>query len=400
MTKATVRELINLKGARVFLRADLNVPQDDNGNITDQTRITASLNTLRYLLDKGARVIMASHLGRPKGRDEKYTLKPVFERIQELLPDVKMFFANDVLGKDVKAQISRLKDGQMLLLENVRFYKEEEENNLEFAKKLSEYADYYVNDAFGAAHRAHASTEGITRYLPAVAGFLMETEVKILGEAIRSPQRPLTVIIGGKKIADKASVISGLLGVADNILIGGGMSYTFAKSQGGEIGNSIVNENLLDYAKEVMATSKSKGTNLVLPIDSVVADKFGPDAHTNIVPTNKIPNGWEGFDIGPKTIEEFKKIIKKSKTVIWSGPMGVFEFDIFANGTREVAKVIVESEAVSIIGGGDSASAVVKFGFADKVTHISTGGSASLEMIEGKKLPGIEAILGIEAKIK
>lgn len=399
MQKATVRELTNLKGKRIFLRADLNVPQDDQGKITSDKRIKASLDTIKYLLDKEARVILSSHLGRPKGRDEKLTLKPVFERLGELLPQTKIYFAKDCIGKEVEKQVEGLKNGELLLLENLRYYKEEEANDPEFAKKLGLLADYYVNDAFGAAHRAHASTEGITRYMPAVSGFLMEKEIKILGEAINNPKRPLTVILGGKKLADKIGVIDGVLKVANNIVIGGGMSYTFAKAFGGQIGNSICDDNLLEYCRKVTEEAKKRDVNLVLPIDSVVADDYSNDAHTMIVPTHEIPNGWEGLDIGPRTIEEFKKVIMQSGTVIWGGPLGVFEFDKFSNGMREIAHAVIDSGAVGILGGGDTASAAKKLGLADKFMHISTGGGATLEFLEGKKLPGVEALLDINAKI-
>lgn len=387
MNKATVRELVNLKGKRVFLRSDLNVPQDKAGNITDDSRIRESLDTIKFLLDKGAKVILCSHLGRPKGEDESLSLKPVFDRLVELLPGYKLDF-------------KKAKDGQLLLLENIRFKKGEEKNCPELAKELAGMADYFVNDAFGAAHRAHASTEGIAKFLPAVAGFLMEREIKFLGEAISSPRRPLTLILGGKKIADKIGVINGMLERADNILIGGGMSYTFAAAFGGEIGNSIVNPDMFDYCRNIMVEAKKRGVNIVYALDSVCGDKFGDDAHTMVVDTDKIPKGWEGFDIGPKTIEKFKEIISKSCTVIWAGPLGVFEFEKFATGMKEIASAVIESGAVTIIGGGDSAAAVYKLGIGDKFTHISTGGGASVEFLEGKTLPGIEALLGRDVVIK
>ena len=399
MKKATVRELENLKGKKVFLRCDLNVPQNDDGSIADETRIVASLGTIRFLLDRGARVIAASHFGRPKNKDE-FSLKVVFDRLVQLLEGYKLKFAPDCVGKEVEKMANNLKDGQLLLLENLRWYKEETANDADFAKKLSVLADYYVNDAFGAAHRAHASTHGITSYLPAVAGLLMEKEIKILGEAISNPRRPLTIVMGGKKVSDKIGVINGLLPVANNILVGGGMSYTFAKAHGGQIGNSLLDEGSLDYCRQLVKDAKARGVNLVLPSDSVVADRFSPDAHTMITPTGEIPNGWEGLDIGPKTVEDFKKYIAKSGTVIWNGPVGVSEFDRFANGTREIAHAIVSSGAVSIIGGGDAAAAVNSLGLADKFTHISTGGGASLEFLEGKVLPGVEALLDRDVKIK
>ena len=402
MEKATVREIGEIvKGKRVFLRADLNVPFNDDGTIADDKRIQASMATLRYLLDKGARVVMCSHLGRPKSKgDKQYSLAPVFARIQEILPDVKMKFASDSKGPEVEAQVAKLKEGEMLLLENIRFYKEETANDSKFAKELSNLADYYVNDAFGAAHRAHASTEGITKYIPAVAGFLMEKEIKILGEAIGNPRKPLLVIIGGKKVDTKIGVFTGLLDIAQTILIGGGMTYTFVKANGGQIGNSILDEPSIDFCREVQVKAKEKGVKIVLPHDSVCADRLSNDAHIQIYPSNQIPDGWEGFDIGPKTIEEFKKHIVKAGTVIWVGPVGVSEVEAFANGTKEIAQAVLDSGAVAIIGGGDSASAITRLGMADKYTHVSTGGGASLEFLEGKKLPGVEALLGMGARIK
>ena len=401
MEKSTVREIGDLKGKRVFLRADLNVPQDENGKITDDTRIRESLATLRFCVEKGARVILCSHLGRPKSKDDKeWSLKPVAVKLNELLHGVKVTLANDCIGEEVEKQVAELDDGQVLLLENIRFYKEETDNDTKFAKKLAKLADYYVNDAFGAAHRAHASTEGIAKFLPAVAGFLLEKEIKILGEAVNNPKRPLSVIIGGKKIADKIPVIDNLLKIADSIIIGGGMTYTFVKAQGGEIGNSIVDDSRVDYCRDVIKAAKEAGVKLLLSLDTVAADKFAPDANTKIVDVFKIPAGWEGLDIGPKTIENIKKTIKGSGTIIWCGPLGVSEFEIFANGTREIAKAITETSAVTIVGGGDSASAVVRLGFGDKFTHISTGGGASLELLEGKVLPGIAALNAMGVKIK
>ncbi|MCL2756311.1 MAG: phosphoglycerate kinase [Firmicutes bacterium] len=400
MDKATIRDFANVKGKRVFLRSDLNVSQDKDGNITDDTRIRASLDTIRYLVDKGARVILCSHLGRPKTKaDTQYTLKPVHERLCELLPNVKVLMAPDCIGSEVEKMVSELGDGQILLLENIRFYAEEPENDPAFAKKLSQLADYYVNDAFGVSHRAHASLEGITKYLPSVAGFLMEKEIKILGEAISNPRRPLTVIIGGKKVSDKIGVIDGLLKVANTILIGGGLGYTFAKAAGGEVGDSIVDEESIEYCKQVVKEAKKLGVTLVTSLDSVIADGFSNDAHTMIVQTTKIPAGWEGLDIGEKTIDEFKKHIAKSGTIIWCGPLGVFEMEKFANGTKQIANAILESGAVTIIGGGDSVAAVTKFGLASKFTLVSTGGGASLEFLEGKKFASVEALLGKNVKI-
>ncbi|KAI4454049.1 phosphoglycerate kinase [Holotrichia oblita] len=401
MEKATVREIENLKGKRVFLRADLNVPQDEKGNVTDDTRIRESLATLRYLTDKGARVVLCSHLGRPKSKDDKSaSLKPVANRLKEMLKGANITLAKDCIGAEVEAQVKALKDGQVLMLENIRYYKEETDNDPKFAKTLAKLADYYVNDAFGAAHRAHASTEGIAKYLPSVAGFLLEKEIKILGESVNKPKRPLTVIIGGKKVADKIPVIDNLLKIADTIIIGGGMTYTFVKAQGGSIGNSICDNSRLEYCNGIIKAAKEKGIKLLLSVDTVAADKFAPDANTKIVDVYKIPEGWEGLDLGPKTIENIKKAIKDSGTIIWCGPLGVFEFEKFATGTREIAKAITSTKAVTIVGGGDSASAVVSLGFGDKFTHISTGGGASLELLEGKTLPGVAALLDMGSKIK
>lgn len=399
--KATVRDLINVQGKRVFIRVDHNVPMDDNKKITDDTRIRESLYTIQYCLDKGAKVIICTHLGRPDGvRDLQYTTKPCMKRLAEYLEGVKVSFVSDTVGADVEKAISKLRNGELLYLENVRFYKEETANDAAFSKKLAKLCDYYVNDAFGAAHRAHASTEGMAKFVPAVAGFLLEKEIKILGEAINSPKRPLTVILGGKKVSDKIGVIDNLLNVADNILIGGGMSYTFAKSKGGEVGNSIVDKTSLDYCVKVTKSAKERGVNLIAAMDCVAADKFANDANTRVCPVGEIREGWEGLDIGPETIAKFKTIISASGTIIWNGPMGVFELDAFAKGTKEIANAVIATNAVTIIGGGDSAAAAIKFGIADKFTHISTGGGASLELLEGKTLPGVAALLSADAVIK
>ena len=308
------------------------------------------------------------------------------------VPLYKVIMATDCIGPEVEKQVATMKNGEVLLLENIRFYKEETDNDVEFTKKLASLADIYVNDAFGTAHRAHASTEGIAHFLPAVAGLLMEKEINILGSAIESPKRPFTVIIGGKKIADKVAVLDNLLTLADTIIIGGGMTYTFVKSQGGKVGNSIVDNNMIDYCAGVLKTAKEKGVNFIVCTDSVAADKFAPDANTQIVPSNNIPDGWEGLDMGPNSVKRAVDALKDSGTIIWCGPLGVFEFDKFANGTREIAKAVTSTKAITIVGGGDSASAVQKLGFANKFTHISTGGGASLEMLEGKILPGVAAL--------
>lgn len=399
MEKATVRELAEkLKGKRVFLRADLNVPQDESGKITDDTRIRESLYTLKYLLDQGARVVLCSHLGRPKDKTED-SLAPVAERLRKLMPKVSITLAKDCIGKEVEAQVAALKNGQVLLLENIRHYKEETKNDPEFSKQLSKLADYYVNDAFGAAHRAHASTAGIAAYIPAVSGFLLEKEIKILGDAIGKPKRPLTVVLGGKKVSDKIGVIDNLLKIADRIIIGGGMAFTFVKAQGGEIGDSFLEKEGLDerlaYCRNVFKIAKERKITLDISQDCVCGDKYDADAHTLVAPINKIPSGWQGLDVGPKTVESFKKTIAGSGTIIWNGPVGVSEFEKFANGTIEMGKAIVaagEKGAVTIAGGGDTAAAIVKFGFGPKFTHISTGGGASLELLEGKILPGVAAL--------
>jgi phosphoglycerate kinase len=394
MEKATIRNFKDIKGKRVFIRVDHNVPQDDKGAITDDTRIRESLDTIKFCLDKGAKVILCSHLGRPKSKaDVIYTLKPVVERLKTYLKGVNVTMCDDSIGTKVENAIKKMKGGEIVYLENIRFYPEEQANDQKFAKSLAALCDFYVNDAFGAAHRAHASTEGIAHFVPAVAGFLMEREVKILSDAIENPKRPLTIIFGGKKISDKIGVLNNLLNIADNILIGGGMAYTFAKSNGGKIGNSIFDEPSLDYCKEVVKRAKAKKVNLLVGCDCVAADKFSPDANTRIFNSGDIRDGWEGLDIGPKTVDAFVKVIKKSGTVIWCGPLGVTEFDKFAGGTNAIGKAVIESSAITIAGGGDTAGAMVKLGYAPKFTHISTGGGASLELLEGKNLPGVAALL-------
>ena len=395
MNKKTIKDLGDIRGKRIFVRADLNVPQDEKGKITDDIRIRESLATLKFLLGGGARVILASHLGRPKGKEAVWSLAPVAQRLRELLPKTKIIMANDCIGAEVLRQATALKDGEILLLENVRFYKEEVDNDREHAKKLAALAEIFVNDSFGVNHRAQSSITGIAEFLPAVAGFLVEKEISILGNAIANPKRPLTVILGGKKIADKIPVIDNLLNLANTIIIGGGMTYTFIKAQGGKIGNSVVDDSKLEYCAEVLKTAKKKGVRILLASDTVAADKFANDAKTQTVDTFKIPDGWEGLDIGPETVESIKTIMRGSGTIIWNGPLGVFELDKFIAGTREVAKAIGEATkagAITIVGGGDSAAAVAQLGLADKFTHISTGGGASLEMMEGKILPGVAAL--------
>lgn len=391
MNKKSVRDLTDLAGKRVFVRVDFNVPLE-NGVITDDTRIRETLPTINYLVERGAKVILASHLGRPKGQVvESMRLTPAAQRLSELLgkPVAK---ADESIGDAVKAKIAEMKNGDILVLENVRFHPGEEKNDPELAKKFAELADIYVNDAFGAAHRAHASTEGIAHYLPAVSGLLMEKELSVLGKALSNPDRPFTAIIGGAKVTDKIGVIENLLNLADNLIIGGGLSYTFLKAQGYEIGKSLVDNEKLDLAKGFIEKAKEKGVNFLLPVDVVVADKFDVNANTQVVDIDSIPADWEGLDIGPKTRELFAQTIRNSKLVVWNGPMGVFEMEPFSKGTLAIAEACATTSAYTIIGGGDSAAAVEKFQLADKMDHISTGGGASLEFMEGKALPGVVAL--------
>ncbi len=391
LNKKTIED-INVKDKKVFVRCDFNVPLDEKQNITDDTRIVKALPTIKYLIENEAKVILASHLGRPKGeRKEEFSLKPVAKRLSELLGfDVKM--ADDVIGDSVNTLANSLQNGDVMLLENVRFYKEETENDSKFAKNLADLAEIYVNDAFGTAHRAHASTEGIAHYLPAVCGYLIQNEIEKIDGVISNPQRPFTAIIGGKKVSSKIAVLINLLDKVDNLIIGGGMAFTFFKSLGYEIGDSICEEDKLDVAKEILDKAKEKNVNLLLPIDNVVASEFDENAASRVVDSDKIPSDMMGMDIGPKTVEKFNDVIKNSKTVIWNGPMGVFEMPTFAKGTNAVATALADSDATSIIGGGDSVAAVVGMGLADKMTHVSTGGGASLELMEGKELPGIAAL--------
>ncbi|AXN38704.1 phosphoglycerate kinase [Peribacillus butanolivorans] len=391
MNKKSIRD-IELKGKRVFCRVDFNVPMQD-GKISDDTRIKAALPTISYLTEQGAKVILASHLGRPKGQVvEELRLAPVAERLSELSgKDVQK--AEEAYGESVQSIIDNMGNGEILLLENVRFYPGEEKNDPELAKSFAALADVYVNDAFGAAHRAHASTEGIAHHLPAVAGLLMEKELAVLGKALSNPERPFTAIIGGAKVKDKIGVIENLLENVDHLIIGGGLGYTFIKAQGHEIGNSLLEEDKIELAKSFIESAKEKGVQLHLPIDAVVAAEFSPDAEAQNVDIDAIPNDKMALDIGPKTSELFADVIKGSKLVIWNGPMGVFEFDKFANGTRTVAEALAEAkDTYSIVGGGDSAAAAEKFGLAEKMSHISTGGGASLEFMEGKELPGVVAL--------
>jgi phosphoglycerate kinase len=391
LNKKTVKD-VDVKGKRVFCRVDFNVPMKD-GQVTDETRIRAALPTIKYLVDQGAKVLLASHLGRPKGQAvEELRLTPVAKRLSELLgKDVKK--TDEAYGDSVKSEIDSMNEGDVLLLENVRFYPGEEKNDPELAKAFAELADVYVNDAFGAAHRAHASTEGIAKYIPAVSGFLMEKELEVLGKALSNPERPFTAIIGGAKVKDKIGVIDNLLEKVDNLIIGGGLAYTFVKAQGHEIGKSLLEEDKIELAKSFMEKAKAKGVNFYMPVDAIVADDFSADANTKVVAIEEIPADWEALDIGPKTAETYRDVIQKSKLVIWNGPMGVFEIDKFAEGTKAVAQALADaSDTYSVIGGGDSAAAVEKFGLAEKMSHISTGGGASLEFMEGKQLPGVVAL--------
>ena len=391
LNKKTIED-IDVAGKRVLVRCDFNVPLKD-GEITDDKRIRESLPTIKYLLDHNAKVILCSHLGRPKGEfNMKYSLAPVAKRLSELLgKEVKM--AADVVGDSAKSLAAGLQDGEAMLLENVRFHKEEEKNDPDFCKALASLADIYVNDAFGTAHRAHASTTGVASYLPAVCGYLIQKEIKIMGDALANPKRPFVAILGGAKVSDKIGVITNLLDKVDTLIIGGGMAYTFMKALGHSIGDSLLEADKVDLAKEIMDSAKEKGVKFLIPVDNKAGDKYDPDCNSQIVDSDNIPEGWMGLDIGPKTQEMFAEAIKGAGTVVWNGPMGVSEWDNFAAGTIAVAKAVAESGAISIIGGGDSAAAVEKLGFADKMTHISTGGGASLEFLEGKTLPGIAALL-------
>ena len=392
MNKKTVKD-IDLKGKKVLVRCDFNVPMDEQRNITDNTRILAALPTIKYLLDNNCAIILCSHLGRPKGEFKpEFSLKPVAKELSRLLhQDVIM--AEDVVGEDARAKATNLQQGQIMLLENVRFHKEETDNEPEFSKKLASMAEIYVNDAFGSAHRAHASTAGVAAYLPAVSGFLIEKELQFLGGAVTNPQRPFVAILGGAKVSDKIGVIDNLLEKVDTLMIGGGMAYTFFKAQGYEIGKSICELDKLDLAKDLMEKAKQKEVKLILPVDTVIAKEPGEDVETKTVKCTEIPADWEGFDIGQETIKIFREELKNAKTVVWNGPLGVFEIDKFAIGTNEIAKALADIDATTIIGGGDSAAAVKKAGLEDKMTHISTGGGASLEFLEGKKLPGIECLM-------
>ena len=391
MNKKTIED-INVKGKRVLVRCDFNVPLNEKGKITNDNRIVAALPTIKYLMEHGARVILCSHLGRPKGEFKpEFSLKPVAARLSELLGR-EVPLAEDVVGPSAHALAEKLQDGDVMLIENVRFHAEETKNDPEFSKQLASLAEIYVNDAFGTAHRAHSSTEGVAHYLPAVAGFLIGKEISIMGDALENPERPFLAIIGGSKVSDKIGVINNLLNKVDVLIIGGGMAYTFQKAMGGRIGNSIHEDDKMELAKELLAKAAYKGVRIVLPVDNEAGNAFSNDCLHITVHAQEIPDGFEGLDIGPVTREIFAGEIARAKTIIWNGPVGVFEFPTFAAGTRAVAEAVAKNPGVTIIGGGDSAAAITQMGLADKVTHVSTGGGASLEFLEGIELPGIAAL--------
>ena len=383
-----------VSGKKVLLRCDFNVPQNkETGEITSDKRIKAALPTIKYLLDNGAAVIACSHLGKPKGEwKPKLSLAPVAEHLSKLL-DRPVIFANDIIGEDAKAKAAALKPGEIMLLQNLRYDIREEKNDPEFAKELASLADIYVSDAFGTVHRAHASTAGVAAYLPAYAGLLVLKELSVMGKALEEPARPFVAVLGGAKVSDKIGVINNLLSKADTIIIGGGMAYTFIKAMGYEIGKSLLEEDKLDYARSMIEKAKEKNVKLLLPVDTAVGSEFAPDCERKVVKVSEIPADWMGMDIGPETIKLFSDAVKSAATVVWNGPMGVFEFNAFAQGTEAMAKALAESGAVTIFGGGDSAAAVEKLGYADKMTHISTGGGASLEFLEGLELPGVACLM-------
>ncbi len=392
MNKKTIRD-VDVTNKKVLVRCDFNVPLDkETGKITNDLRIVAALPTIKYLLENNAKVILCSHLGKPKGEIKpELSLKPVANRLSEYL-GFEVKFSKDIVGENAKELSKELKPGKAILFENVRFDPREEKNDKEFSKELASLAEIYVNDAFGTAHRAHSSTVGVAEFLPAVCGFLIEKEVEMLGDNLNNPERPFVAILGGAKVSDKIKVIENLLEKVDSIIIGGGMTYTFLKAMGYEIGNSICELDRIDIAKETIEKAEKKGVKLLFPIDTVCGKEFSNEAETIVVDSKEIPKGWQGLDIGPKAIEEFTQVLKNAKTVIWNGPLGVFEFEKFAKGTNAIAKVLSEINAITIVGGGDSVAAVEKGGFSDKITHISTGGGATLEYLEGKELPGIECL--------
>ena len=394
MNKKTIRDIPQeeLKGKRVLVRVDFNVPLDENRQITDDTRIVESLPTIKYLKERGAKVILVSHLGRPKGKfTEELKMDPVARRLEELLGE-KVYKVDDCIGEKVEEAVSKLKEGEILLLENIRFYPAEEANDEEFARALSRLADIYVNDAFGTAHRAHASTAGVAKFLPAYAGFLMEKELEVLGEKLNNPVRPFLAILGGAKVSSKIGVIRRLLEKVDVLLLGGGMAYTFVKALGYEVGNSIVEESMIGEASDVMRIARERGVRLELPEDFVVAPEAKEGVEYKVVKWNQIPPDMAGFDIGPETVEQFGRYIQEARTIFWNGPLGVFEIEPFSRGTVAIAKKIAQSGATSVVGGGDTIAAIKKAGVEDKITHISTGGGASLEFLEGRVLPGVEVL--------
>lgn len=390
MKKMTVKD-IDVNGKRVLVRVDFNVPVDDQGNISDDRRIRSAVPTIQYLVDNNAKVVLMTHFGRPKTPfDPAMKVDRMGVRLSEIMgrPVLKL---DDCIGAEVEAKVAAMKPGDIILLENVRFYNDTK-NDEELSKNLAKLGEIFVNDAFGTAHRAHSSTYGVAQYLPSVAGFLMQKEIETMGEALKNPQRPFVAILGGAKVSDKIGVIENLIGKVDTLLIGGGMAYTFLKAKGYEIGKSLLEEDKIDLAKELMAKAEKSNVKLLLPVDTVVADDFAKDANKKVVPSDAIPADWEGLDIGPETEKLFGEEIKKAKTVVWNGPMGVFEWEAFAEGTKKVAKALAECDGITIVGGGDSALAIEQLGFADKVTHVSTGGGASLEFLEGKDLPGVFAL--------
>jgi len=391
MNKMSIEDM-DIKGKKVIARVDFNVPLDENGNVTDDKRIRGALPTIKYIIENGGKLILVSHLGRPKnGPEAKFSMKPAAERLSQLLGK-EVILAADVIGEDAKAKAENLKEGEILMLENVRFHKEETKNDPEFAKELASMADVFCNDAFGTAHRAHASTAGLADYLPSCCGFLIKKELDVMGKALENPERPFVAILGGAKVSDKISVIENLLDKVDTLIIGGGMAYTFFKAKGHSVGTSICEDDKVELAKSLLKKAEEKNVNMLLPVDTVVGKEFKADTEYKVVPSNSIPDSWMGLDIGPETIEKFSEAIKGAKTVVWNGPMGVFEFENFAVGTKKIAEALAQSGATSIVGGGDSAAAVEQLGFADKITHISTGGGASLEFLEGKELPGIAVL--------
>ena len=393
LNKKTIED-IDVSGKRVLVRCDFNVPLKD-GVITNDKRIVAALPTIQYLIDHQAKVILCSHLGRPKGEyKEEFSLAPVAARLSELLhKEVKLAADKEVVGENAKAMAAAMQPGDVILLENVRFRKEETKNEENFSKELASLAEIYVNDAFGTAHRAHCSTTGVASFLPAVCGYLIQKEISVMGQALNDPKRPLVAILGGAKVSDKIGVINNLLEKADTIIIGGGMAYTFSAAQGGKVGDSLLEADWESYANEMVQKAASKGVKLLLPVDTVCADAFAPDANSQVVKAGEIPDGWQGLDIGPETVKLYCGAVAGAGTVIWNGPMGVFEFPAFAKGTEAVAEALSKTDAITIIGGGDSAAAVQQLGYADKMTHISTGGGASLEFMEGKELPGVACLL-------